>query len=474
MFLFHNKPNVVFTTSSASPAPGKWGYIQVGNSSYSGTANLSNSQIQYAQKLQIEKGTATLTSTSISNCSMDGINVTTAGILNMTGGNISGIGYSGIGVNTGGVATLNGVGISNAIQNGIWVTTGTVIDITGCTISNCNYPVYYSGPSSVTLSGVNSFTGNSKNYIYIEFSTMNSDMTIPSYPVPLYFPYGFTVNEGKKFEIGSNNILKFQDNTALYINGTLVAKAKTGENIYFTSFRDDNWGGDSNKDGTITAGSSGRWYGIRFENPSDDVNSVMRRCKVRYAGAYNTGGISIFNASPVIDSCNLSDNYFGVYMQYASNPVITNDTIGISQMTPVAMSFEANPTMSNNTLSSSENTYDAIGLIGGTLTADATLKIRSFTSVQNITYLMLDQIVVPSGKSLAINKGIVIKSYSGWDHRIVVNGTLTANASADSMITFTSEKDDNFGNPGDSNTDGTITSPVVGDWGGIVFGNGST
>ena len=37
------------------------------------------------------------------------------------------------------------------------------------------------------------------------------------------------------------------------------------------------------------------------------------------------------------------------------------------------------------------------------------------------------------------------------------------------MITFTSVKDDNHGNPNDTNRDGTQTSPDVGDWGGIVF-----
>ena len=151
----------------------------------------------------------------------------------------------------------------------------------------------------------------------------------------------------------------------------------------------------------------------------------------------------------IIDSCNLSNNYFGFYIHYASDPILTNNTIGSSQMTPIAMSFEANPAMTNNILSFSDNAYDAIGLLGGSLTASANLIIRSVTSVQNITYLMLDQITVPSGMSLTINKGIVIKSYS-YDQQIIVNGTLTANATADSIITFTSAKDDNYGNPGDS------------------------
>jgi parallel beta-helix repeat protein len=107
------------------------------------------------------------------------------------------------------------------------------------------------------------------------------------------------------------------------------------------------------------------------------------------------------------------------------------------------------------------------------MSANATIIKRSVTTVQNITYLLLNQVTVPVGKTLTINKGITIKSYS-YAHRIQVDGTLNAIATADSMITFTSAKDDNYGNPGDCNKDGTITSPVIGDWGGIIFDPGST
>src|SRR5208283_1442637 len=100
--------------------------------------------------------------------------------------------------------------------------------------------------------------------------------------------------------------------------------------------------------------------------------------------------------------------------QGVSNPTFTNNTIGSSQLVPIAMSFSANPIFTNNVFSFSNNTYDAIGLLGGTLPATSVLPIRSVTSIPNVTYLLLDQITIPVGLTLTINKGIVIKGYSGY------------------------------------------------------------
>ena len=133
-------------------------------------------------------------------------------------------------------------------------------------------------------------------------------------------------------------------------------------------------------DATASAPSNNNWYGIRFYDTSIDTACYMKLCKIRYGGAGNQGGITMWDASPTIDSCNITNCYHGIYIANASNPVISNTTIGSSNMTPIAMSFEADPIMTNNVLSFSDNTYDAIGLIGGTLTANAVVKKRNFTN----------------------------------------------------------------------------------------------
>lgn len=476
-----NAENVVFTSANENPQPGNWNQIQVGDSWNAGVVNLSSCQINYAQQFNVYNGTATLTNTDISNSGNHAVYLSGSNAsLHMTGGTVSTTNanamsyYEGIYADNGSNVILSGVHIQN-FDNGILMNNDANVSIEDITINSCNYPITYNSASNMTVHGLNNLSGISSLGIRINFNYLNSEMSLPAINVPYVFPW-FNIQEAGKLIIGGNNILKFNDGATLNVEGKLIANPAIGENIYFTSNRDDNWGGDTNKDGITTAPAPQNWNGIYFQDNSVDTACVLRRCLIRYAGANQMGGISTFSASPTIDLCELSNSYIGIYMQGTSNPVVTNNTIGSSQMTPLAMSFEANPTMSSNTLSFSDNAYDAIGIIGGEMTANGTLKVRDFTDVPNITYFLLSQITVPAGITLTINKGITIKSYSNYwyYHRIIVNGTLIADATADNMINFTSARDDNYGYPSDCNKDGTITSPTVGDWGGIIFNPGST
>jgi len=475
-----NATGATFTSNNGSPTPGIWSHIQTGGTTVTdiGTVTMNGCQVLYASYLYVYRGSANLTNTDLLNFYYYGSQINAAGTLNMTGGSINtnsawaSTSGSCILANPNAHATLSGVTMQNTFY-GIYLSNNAVVDITNLTITNCKWPIWYAASADLTTHGTNLFTGNINTAVNIGFSSLPDTLILPVIDIPYFFPYGMTINSGGRLVVGSTNILKFQIGYSLDVNGALVANANPGENIFFTSFYDDNWGGDTNNDGSTTAPAQSNWYGVRFNDPSNDATCLMRRCNLRYAGAGNIGGISMFNASPTIDLCDLSNNYYGVYMQYASNPVFSNNTIGSSQFTPIAMSFEANPNMPNNTLSFSDNAYDAIGLIGGTLTANAVIIKRSVTTIQNITYMLLDQITIPAGRTLTINKGIVIKSYS-YVHRIIVAGTLNAIATPDSMITFTSSKDDNYGNPGDCNKDGTISSPAIGDRGGIIFEPGST
>jgi parallel beta-helix repeat protein len=371
---------------------------------------------------------------------------------------------------------------------GLYFESGTGVNLVNSTITYTQWPAWYQGQCALVFDGNNTYANNTHMGIYINFGGTNANFALDTVALPYVFPGDFTVNSGNTMTIASTDVLKFAYGH-LYVSGSLNAVAAVGQSISFTSYKDDNLplpNSDTNADGSGTVPHQSDWYGVVFNDASVDSSSVMRRCSVTFAGAGNTGAISMYNASPTIDSCSMANNYYGAYMQYVSNPVFTNNTIGSSQLVPIAMAFTANPVFQNNIFSNSDNTFDALGLLGGTLAANAVLPIRAvlrnntksalgalgIDTISNVTYLMLDQVVVPPGLSLTINKGIVIKAYAS-NQRINVQGKLVANATPDSLIVMTSANDDNFGHPNDTNKNGNATQPGRGDWSGITFESGS-
>ncbi|MCB2219847.1 MAG: right-handed parallel beta-helix repeat-containing protein [Bacteroidetes bacterium] len=466
-----NATNATFTSNNISPAPGIWNYLKF----YSGsTSTFSGCNIEYGDYLDVDGG-ANVTINNLSSISnMYYYGIYNAGTLNLSNTTIDLAGYIsygyGIYVYGSSINNLNDVNIFNC-QYGLYANSvNAQINFTDCNFSSNEWPVYFSYSADFTVSGSNDFTGNTRDAFYIYPGSLNKNWILRYVNVPYYFRTNFSITNTYTLTIESGNIIKFPYHTGMEIYGKLVANAGMGQNIFFTSERDDNWGGDTNNDGTTTAPAVSDWYGIRFFDAADNT-SVMRRCNIRYAGYTSIGGISLYDAGPIIEYCELQQNYFGAYFQYASDPTFNYNTIGSSQKTPIAMSFEANPSFTDNVLSFMDNEYDAIGLLGGTLTANANVIKRDFTTVSNITYVMLAEIIVPSGFTLTIDPGIVIKS-SSYTYRIRIQGRLVCDGTLADGITFTSVKDDNFGNPNDTNKDGTITTPSINDMGAIIFEDG--
>jgi len=437
-------------TVGGIPHKGDWGNIETGGYYNSGLSKFDTCQFKYG-------GNSNYTILHLYN-----------GILTLNGSQISNSNNNALSVNSGS-AFLNNVNISNCTGNGVSFTSNDSIWISNSTIQSCNWPLVYNGTASLIFNGVNNFSNNIHNGILMNFSSSGT-MTLDTVSIPYVFG-DFTINSGATFTISSSDVLKFNGGH-FYVNGILKATAGTGQKIYFTSYKNDNLFGDTNGDGANSAPSVNDWYGVVFNDASIDTSCIMRRCNVSFAGAGNTGGITTINASPTIDSCSMENNYYGAMLQGLSNPTFSNNNIGSSQMVPIAISFEANPVFGNNSFSFSDNQYDAIGLLGGTILGDAVLPIRSVTSIPNVTYLLLNSVTVPAGRTLTINKGVVIKGYNNY-YRFIIQGKMIAVGTVDSTIVFTSAKDDNFGNPGDTNKDGTQSVPGVGDWGGITFESGS-
>ncbi|HLX11770.1 MAG TPA: right-handed parallel beta-helix repeat-containing protein, partial [Bacteroidota bacterium] len=427
--------NATFTsakdTIGGTPAAGDWAYIQNGYYNDTGSVTLDTCNVKYGGSGGLEiydyLGTATLIDCNVSNSSSVGLYI---------------------------------------------VGTGAKANLSQTTISSCQWPISYVGSGSVVFDGLtNTFTGNTYNGILLQFGSITGTaMVLDTCNIPYVFNQDLTIDTGASLWVANSNVLKFGNGVHIYVNGWMQAIASPGSGIYFTAYDDDNLDGDTNGDGSATVPVSQYWGGIVFDHQEKNAQCILRRCTVTFAGYGQTGGVSMYSASPTVDSCTFSKNYYGAMMRDISNPVFSNNTIGSSDMVPVAMSFTASPVFTNNTLSFEDNKYDAIGILDASTPSNGTLPIRSVTSIPNITYLLLTQITIPQGTTFTINKGVVIKAYDPYSSiRIVVQGKLVANGTPDSMIVFTSARDDAFGNPGDTNRDGTQTSPAVSDWGGISF-----
>jgi len=110
----------------------------------------------------------------------------------------------------------------------------------------------------------------------------------------------------------------------------------------------------------------------------------------------------------------------------------------------------------NPTVPTQKNLNQAITMGTGTVSANTVWYAREAAIVFDAW--------VEVGSTLTLGPGTVLKFKSAGDMNVTANGTLNGMATA----FFTSLKDDTKG--GDSNGDGTASSPAAGDWDGLKIG----
>jgi hypothetical protein len=241
------------------------------------------------------------------------------------------ISYCGHGISADGPAHLDGNIISLC---GIGIDLKTdCIDVINNTVVNCtDWPVKHDIKNPVELAGNgNSFTGNTYFGRYVSGSTtsywpphewvvLNSEA--------LYLPFVFdniTVADKSILRIEPGIVIKMNHSRSITVNGTLIANGTTGNEIIFTSIKDDDVDGiDVEGNGDVSP-SKGDWYYIRFNDLSDDSACILDYTFVGYGG-YSYGEIYCANASPTVTNSEIcfSKNY-GIYLSGNSNPVLSGN-----------------------------------------------------------------------------------------------------------------------------------------------------
>ena len=256
-------------------------------------------------------------------------------------------------------------------------------------------------------------------------------------------------------------------------SGKILANGTASGHIVFTSYADDSYCGDSNGDGSATTAQKGDWYSIYLNG---GTGNTFTYCDVLYAGKddggyYNAVLISVAGPSFTFDHCTFAHTLSNAtssaafafngqsYMSDASVSIFTNNVFYDNDR-PIYMNDRYNLGTTNsfhNPANPSEgNKRNGIFLSanGG----DANVSYLE-TEVPFVEQPAMDQ---GTNGSLTIGAGVIVKFMpSSGGYYVRTNRPVNVAPSA----IITSYRDDAHG--GDTNGDGSATSPATGDWEGI-------
>jgi parallel beta-helix repeat protein len=376
---------------------------------------------------------------------------------------------------TGGVTyTDAAANISNTIISdsyyGIRCEGSSTPNVDWVSIQNCDAdPIAMSLKSNPTFTNI-TFAANGSSGIKILEGTLASDATLAKRDVAginniAYIIDDLIIGPTAKLTINPGVVIKYNfGNYRIYsinVQGALIANGTASERIVFTSIADDSKGGDTNNDGNTSVPDRGDWRSIQFNSSTLANENSLTNCDIRYGGNtlwlydYNWGSVRIFSAYVGINNCVIEQSEsVGVGVFGSATPSISNTQINNITHTPIAMSMFANPTFSNN--NALNIGIIALGIVPENYSLDATVPKRNFAGYNNITYYLFGTSTINSGTKITIQEGTIFKS-----GRLNVNGALTIAGSSANPVVFTDVKDDDYGNPMDTNDDGTASTPSV-------------
>lgn len=153
----------------------------------------------------------------------------------------------------------------------------------------------------------------------------------------------------------AGSILKFNGG-GLESQGRLSVRGSANRKVVFTSWRDDTYGGDSNRDSTATAPAPGNWYWI-YLNETQNNQTLIRHAIIRYS----TYGLYFRNNTAQVDSSSFSNSQRGLYIESGS-PVIRGNDIHTNSQGIIASNYGSGTVVNlNNIWNNDEGLYNGSG-----------------------------------------------------------------------------------------------------------------
>jgi hypothetical protein len=274
--------------------------------------------------------------------------------------------------------------------------------------------------------------------------------------------------------IRAGTVIKFQSNTWIFVEGEgiIIAEGTDSAPIFFTSYRDDKHGGDTNKDGNVSEPYYGDWRGIII---SGTQGSAFDYCHFLYGGVstVNEGVLDFRDSQATISNCVFAHNsgenpsryYHGALdaTDARSGTIISNNRFYDNY---IPLSINANFDLDDSNIFQDEsgtitNTYNAIF-------CNADIESNRSWGETEVAFVFSSSTHIANNITLSLADNVVLKFTNG--------STLTVDDGERGLINyngegvfFTSFRDDSL--KGDSNGDGDVTTPADGDWQGIYYGD---